>query len=158
MQKKLFMGAILIGFRYTKKSVDPALKSISRQDVYKNKFFGQCSPDWSQLDSDSLANGISILPGWGNYQWNISSNNDSARLYFQQGISMYYSFHIIEAMASFKKAERFDNNNAMIFWAQALSYGPNINDFAYSYTPEAFEASQKAIKLSGNCTAKEKAL
>jgi hypothetical protein len=71
---------------------------------------------------------------------------------------MYYSFHIIEAMASFKKAERFDNNNAMIFWAQALSYGPNINDFAYSYTPEAFEASQKAIKLSGNCTAKEKAL
>jgi tetratricopeptide (TPR) repeat protein len=118
----------------------------------------QCSPDWNNLNSDSLANGISILQGWGNYQWQISSKSDSARLYFQQGISMYYSFHIIEAMASFKKAEKFDNTNAMIWWAQALAYGPNINDFAYSSTPEAFSAAQKAVSLSANSTAKEKAL
>jgi tetratricopeptide (TPR) repeat protein len=147
MQKKLFIAATITGllflfaFRYTQKAVEPKLKFISRQEVFKNKFLVQCTPDWNHLDSDSLANGISILPGWGNYQWAISSNSDSARLYFQQGINMYYSFHI-----------------AMIFWAQALSYGPNINDFAYSYTPEAFEASRKAIALSGNCTAKEKGL
>ncbi|MEP7142409.1 MAG: hypothetical protein ABI707_06050 [Ferruginibacter sp.] len=164
MQKKIFIAAAFIGllllyaFRYTQKPVHPELKSISRQDVFKNKFFIQCSPDWNHLNSDSLANGISILQGWGNYQWDIVSKSDSARLYFQQGINMYYSFHIIEAMASFKKAEQFDTSNAMIFWAQALAYGPNINDFAYSYTPEAFAVAQKAISLSANCSAKEKAL
>jgi hypothetical protein len=88
MQKKLFMGATIIGlfflfaFRYTKKTAEPALKFISRQEVFKNKFLLQCTPDWNHLDSDSLANGISILPGWGNYQWNISSNNDQCQVIF----------------------------------------------------------------------------
>ena len=52
----------------------------------------------------------------------------------------------------------FDDNNAMINWAQALAYGPNINDFAYAATPEAFAAAQKALSLKDNCTPKEKAL
>ncbi|MEP7107510.1 MAG: hypothetical protein ABI760_05995 [Ferruginibacter sp.] len=164
MQKKLLFAATLLGliflfaFRFNKKPARVNLKFASRQEVYQKKIFIQCSPDWGQLNSDSLAKGISILHGWGNYQWNIESKSDSARLYFQQGINMYYAFHIIEAMASFKKAEQFDNTAAMIFWAQALSYGPNINDFAYSYTPEAFAAAQKAISLSANCTPKEKLL
>lgn len=150
--------ALLFAFRYKQKPYLENLKFISRQEAFKNKFIVQCSPDWNHLNSDSLANGITILKGWGNYQWPISSKSDSARLYFQQGINMYYSFHIIEAMASFKKAEKFDDANAMIYWAQALAYGPNINDFAYSSTPEAFTAAQKAVSLSANCTQKEKAL
>ncbi len=150
--------ALVFAFRYKQKPYLENLKFISRQEAFKNKFIVQCSPDWNHLNIDSLANGITILKGWGNYQWNISSKSDSARLYFQQGINMYYSFHIIEAMASFKKAEKFDNTNAMIYWAQALAYGPNINDFAYSSTPEAFTTAQKAVSLSANCTTKEKAL
>lgn len=71
---------------------------------------------------------------------------------------MYFAFHIIEAMASFKKAQQFDSNNAMIYWAQALAYGPNINDFAYAATPDAFAAAQKALLLKTNCTPKEKEL
>lgn len=164
MQQKILLGTAIIGllflfaFRSNQSSGVGKLKYISRQEVYKNKFMVQCSPDWNQLNSDSLAAGIVILNGWGNYQWQISSKSDSARLYFQQGINMYYSFHIIEAMASFKKAEKFDNTNAMIYWAQALAYGPNINDFEYSATPAAFAAVQKAIVLSKICTEKEKAL
>ena len=164
MQKKIFIPAAFIGllllyaFRYTQKPRHSKLKYISRQEAFQNKFMVQCSPNWNYLNSDSLAKGITILPGWGNYEWHIASKSDSARLYFQQGINMYYSFHIIEAMASFKKAEQFDNTNAMIFWGQALAFGPNINDFAYSYTPEAFAAAQKAISLSGDYTAKEKGL
>ncbi len=154
-----FMGLLLLfAFHYKQKTSDSKPKLISRQEIFKNKFTIQCSPDWNYLNTDSLAKGIIILKGWGNYQWNIASKSDSARLYFQQGINMYYSFHIIEAMASFKKAEKFDNGNAMIYWAQALAYGPNINDFAYSSTPEAFAAAQKAIALSANCTEKEKVL
>lgn len=164
MKKLLFIATVviaflfLISFRYTKKNANPPLKFISRSEFYKNKFVMQCSPDWNLLNSDSLSKGMSILKGWGNYQWKISSESDSARLFFQQGMNMYFSFHIIEAMASFKKAEQFDEKNAMIFWAEALSYGPNINDFAYSATPEAFAAAQKAISLSNNCTTREKVL
>ncbi len=162
MSRKIFFGATLFallltaGFRYTIQTDEP--KQISREAVYKHRQIIQCSPDWTQLNEDSLANGIGVLPGWGSYRWNIVTQSDSARFYFNQGINMYYAFHIIEAMASFKKAERFDNNNAMISWAQALAYGPNINDFAYAATPEAFAAAQKALSLKDNCTPKEKAL
>jgi len=105
-----------------------------------------------------MANHMGVLPGWGNYQWKINSKADSAKFYFTQGINMYYAFHIIEAMASFKKAAIYDNNNAMLYWAQALAYGPNINDIEYAATPEAFAAAQKAFALKGSCTAKEQAL
>jgi hypothetical protein len=71
---------------------------------------------------------------------------------------MYYAFHIIESMASFKKAALFDNNCAMIYWAQALAYGPNINDFEYAATPDAFAAAQKAVALKKAATPKEQAL
>ena len=164
MQKKILFAAgftvllFLFAFKYLPSSHARPLKFISREEALRNKFIAQCSPDWNQLNSDSLAKGISILKGWGNYQWPIVSVSDSARLYFQQGISMYYSFHIIEAMASFKKAAQFDSTNAMICWAQALTYGPNINDYSYSAMPAALLAAQKAMALSGNCTAKEKAL
>ncbi|MEO6358736.1 MAG: hypothetical protein ABIU77_08590 [Ferruginibacter sp.] len=164
MEKKLLLAITFTGllflsaFKYLPHPVASQPKFISRQEALKNIFIAQCSPDWNHLNSDSLATGIHILNGWGNYQWPISSRNDSARLFFQQGVNMYYSFHIIEAMASFKKAAQFDNTNAMIWWAQALAYGPNINDYAYSATPEAFAAAQKAMALSDGCTAKEKAL
>ncbi len=163
MNKYIFIISVcglLSLFAFTKKhkAVSNQPTHISRQEAYGNKYVMQCSPDWSQINSDSLASGITILPGWGNYKWNISTTRDSAGLYFQQGISMYYSFHIIEAMGSFKKAEQFETGNAMIYWAQALCYGPNINDYEYSYTPEAYAAAQKAVELSANCSPKEKAL
>ena len=164
MSRKIFfvvsVTALLLiaGFSYTKENTRQQVLQISRAAFYKHRQIIQCSPDWTQLNADSLANGIGILPGWGKYRWNISAKKDSARFYFNQGINMYYAFHIIEAMASFKKAQQFDSNNAIIYWGQALAYGPNINDFAYAATPEAFAAAQKALALKNNCTAKEKAL
>ncbi len=143
-------------FSESKKEINPA--RIPAELILKGKQIIQCSPDWASIDEDSLANGISVLPGWGNYVWTITSKNDSARFYFNQGINLYYAFHIIEAMASFKKAQLFDDNSAMIYWAQALAYGPNINDFAYAATPEAYAAAQKAEALKAGCTEKEKAL
>lgn len=162
MGSKIIAASILIavffltGFRHT--ITTKAVQTISREAVLKGKSIIQCSPDWSQLNSDSLAKEIGVLPGWGNYRWNISTKNDSAQFYFNQGINLYYAFHIIEAMASFKKAQLFDSSAAMIYWAQALAYGPNINDFVYSMAPAAFTAAKKAIALKNNCTEKEKAL
>ena len=112
---------ILLSFtnnRSTRSATDfvPAvsIQAVPRVEIYKNRQILSCSPDWASLNMDSMVATITVLPGWGNYEWPIQSSSDSARLYFQQGISMYYSFHIIEAMASFKKAGLFDDQNAMI--------------------------------------------
>ncbi|GAB3995071.1 hypothetical protein GCM10028807_34240 [Spirosoma daeguense] len=76
-----------------------------------------------------LENGKFIvpLPGWGNYSYTISTRVDSAQFYFNQGLTMYYSYHMKEAMASFKEAARFDSTAAMAWWGQALAGGPYYN-------------------------------
>ena len=127
-------------------------------DSYGEKKIISCSPDWDKLKAWIDETDIPLLPGSGNHQWNIYTKNDSAQFYFNQGINTYYGFHIIEAMASFKKAARFDSSSAVIYWAQALAYGPNINNVGYAASPDALVAVGKAISLSGKSSAKEKLL
>jgi hypothetical protein len=83
------------------------------------------------------------MPGAGSHHWKIRTSSDSAQFYFDQGMNMYYGFHIIESMASFKKAALFDPQNPMVWWAQALALGPNINDVGYAASPAALEAVKK---------------
>ena len=128
------------------------------RDSYREKNIISCSPDWNKLKTWIEEVDIPHLPGSGNLKWTIATSSDSAQFYFNQGINTYYGFHIIEAMASFKKAAKFDSTSAMIQWAQALAYGPNINDLGYAASPEALVATDKAAKLSGSSTAKEKIL
>ena len=118
----------------------------------------RCSPDWLELADWLEESDIPPIPGAGIYKWKISTLNDSAQFYFNQGINMYYSFHIIEAMASFKKAKRFDPECAMIFWAEALTYGPNINDFGYRASPDALASINNANKFAERLSPFEKAL
>lgn len=75
---------------------------------------------------------ITLLPGWGNHSYGISTQSDSAQIYFNQGLSMYYSYHSREAVASFKEAAKFDSSCAMAYWGQALAMGPSYN-FGYMY-------------------------
>jgi tetratricopeptide (TPR) repeat protein len=117
-----------------------------------------CRPSWEEIDKLLEEAEIPPIPGAGAYTWKISTQHDSAQYYFNQGINMYYAFHIIESMASFKKAAKFDPSSAMLQWAQALAYGPNINDLGYAASPEAITTSRKAEKLSGGSSAKEKML
>jgi len=126
--------------------------------VFKNKTIIRCGTDWEALKSWLEETDIPPMPGAGIYQWKISTTSDSAQFYFNQGINMYYGFHIIEAMASFKKAAKFDAECAAIHWAQALTYGPNINDYGYRASPEALNALNKATQFSNRATAFEKEL
>lgn len=125
---------------------------------YKKRNIVSCSPDWNKLKTWIGEIDIPPMPGSGELKWTISTTNDSAQFYFNQGINTYYGFHIIEAMASFKKAARFDSSATMIWWAQALAYGPNINDVGYAASPDALAAVEKAVNLSANATEKEKLL
>ncbi|OSZ77866.1 hypothetical protein CAP36_16050 [Chitinophagaceae bacterium IBVUCB2] len=142
-----------------------SIKSSTKEKVYlaaspdykRLKTIG-CSPDWDELKEWLEETDIPPMPGAGNYKWKISTTNDSAQFYFNQGINMYYSFHIIEAMASFKKAAKFDPNCAMLYWAQALAYGPNINDLGYAASPEALAATAKAKQLASTASNVENAM
>jgi len=149
-----FISALSI-FAFTHTKIFPKKFDV---DAYKAKALIRCSPDWSTLSAMLDEMDIPPMPDAGIYKWKIETTNDSAQFYFNQGINMYYGFHIIEALASFKKAAKFDADNPLIWWAQALSYGPNINDVGYSVASEALEAVQKAIAFSTNAPAMEKAL
>ena len=131
---------------------------LSAIQDYKKRNIISCSPDWNELRKWMDEVDIPPMPGSGELKWSISTNNDSAQFYFNQGINTYYGFHIIEAKASFKKAAKFDSSSAMIYWAQALAEGPNINDVGYAASPDALAAVEKAISLSANATDKEKLL
>jgi len=108
---------------------------------------------------DDATGDIPPLPGWGNYTWKITTADDSAQYYFNQGINMYYAFHIIESTASFEKAIRFDSTCAMAWYGKALSLGPNINyGNGYRSPTEAWQSATKSLQLYTNCTALEKGL
>lgn len=136
----------------------PAVGSGESLEAYKSANLIRCTPDWDALREVLEESDIPPIPGSGNYKWGISTSSDSAQFYFNQGINMYYGFHIIEAMASFKKASRFDPECALLYWAQALAYGPNINDYGYRASPDALAATEKARSLKGKASPFEQAL
>ncbi|MEJ5962192.1 tetratricopeptide repeat protein [Pedobacter immunditicola] len=115
-----------------------------------------CAAIYNPADS---ALEIPALKGWGDYHFKISTESDSAQYYFDQGLSMYYAFHNIEAIASFAKATRFDPQCAMAWYGKALALGPTINHSnSYQAPAEALEAAVKSRDLMGGCTEVEKDL
>ncbi len=150
----------LMGYTRIKKIPVSIDKAAFAKVILKKKFSTiSCTPDWTTYHLTKLEIQQMIpLPGTGSHVWKISTKNDSAQFYFNQGINLYYGFHIIEALPSFKKAQTFDPNCAMLYWAEALAYGPNINDLGYAASPDALIATKKAKEFENNSSLKEKAL
>src|SRR5687767_1848913 len=148
MKRRLFiltvlaLGTALLAFTIRQTVATGVKMPVGQQGLNKTRVIG-CSPNWEFLEEWLSETEIPPIPGAGSYKWKISTKNDSAQFYFNQGINMYYSFHIIESMSSFKKATRFDPESPMLYWAQALAYGPNINDIGYAASPEALRAVDK---------------
>ncbi|MCO4294325.1 hypothetical protein NF867_15795 [Solitalea sp. MAHUQ-68] len=66
-----------------------------------------------------------LLGGW-DFHLPISTKSDSAQLYFDQGLVLYYSFHNQEAKASFQKAQTFDASCSMLYWGEAMCHGEYV--------------------------------
>jgi hypothetical protein len=135
--------AIALAMAFSFDSNNNYKNSSIRNFSKRNAIIG-CSPDWTLLNAWIEDVEIPPMPGSGDLKWAIETKHDSAQFYFNQGINTYYGFHIIEAKASFKKAAKFDSTSAMIYWAQALAEGPNINDVGYAASPDALTAVNKA--------------
>ena len=150
----------LMGYTHIKKTNDTIDKNAYARILFKKRATTiSCSPDWTTYHLTKFEIQQMVpLPGTGSHQWKISTKNDSAQFYFNQGINLYYGFHIIEALPSFKKAQTFDPDCAMLYWGEALAYGPNINDFGYAASPDALAAIKKTSEFIIHASLKEKDL
>ncbi|HMH22802.1 MAG TPA: hypothetical protein VK563_13540, partial [Puia sp.] len=99
-----------------------------------------------------------VFPGWGHYSYGISTRSDSAQLYFNQGLNLYYSYHLTESIASFKEATRFDSSCAMAWWGQALAMGPYYNNYYYKMPVSVLPVIRQMNRFAAAASAKEKDL
>jgi tetratricopeptide (TPR) repeat protein len=114
-----------------------------------------CAPPLLTLRPDINGKFIPPLPGLGKHTYTISTRQDSTQFYFNQGINFYYSYHLREALASFKEASRFDSSSAMAYWGQALSMGPYYNAYTYKMKSGVPAALASMNRHRDNATAKE---
>lgn len=155
------MILLLMGYTKINHSTSPQIDKKAYRAVKQKMILGylRCSPDWSNYTiTNEEVQQMGPLPGTGSHIWKISTCSDSAQFYFNQGVNLYYGFHIIEALPSFKKALIFDSTSAMLYWAVALAYGPNINDVTYVESKDALLAVSKAREFMNSASVKEREL
>ena len=116
----VFVAASKSFYRHT-----PFPPLVEKHDVIS------CGFPVTDITADDNGKFICVLPGWGHYNYAVTTSNDSTQIYFNQGLSFYYGYHFREALASFKEATRFDKSCAMAYWGQALAMGPYYNNYYY---------------------------
>ena len=100
-----------------------------------------------------------LWPGLGAVSYKITTANDRAQAYFDQGLRLAYAFNHGEAQRAFRMAQKLDPDCAMCFWGEALVLGPNINlPMQEDAIAPAYAAAQKAKALAGKASPREQAL
>lgn len=95
----------------------------------------------------------------GPHEFTVSTQSDSAQLFFNQGINLAYAFNHAESRRAFQEAARLDPELAIAYWGQALVLGPNINAMMEpNEEPQALALTQKAKSLMNKASTKEQAL
>src|SRR6186713_428160 len=97
--------------------------------------------------------------GLGTFARPISSTNQEAQAFFNQGFQMMYAFAKPEAVRSFREAWKRDPNCAICYWGEAWAWGSYLNaPMTSDEAPHAYAAIQKAKSLIANADVKERAL
>src|SRR5262245_21921733 len=78
--------------------------------------------------SSGAAAGFPLLPELQGQHLAITTRSAEAQRYFDQGLTLYWSFDHEEAQRSFARAAELDATSAMPHWGIALSLGPHINN------------------------------
>ena len=100
-----------------------------------------------------------IWAGLGSVTYKITTANERAQAYFDQGLRLAYAFNHGEAQRAFRVAQKLDPDCAMCFWGEALVLGPNINlPMQEDAIAPAFAAAQKAKALAAKAGPREQAL
>ena len=111
-------------------------------------------------DVDTTQQISPLFENLGNLNLTISTNNERAQTFFNQGLKLTYAFNHAEAHRSFMEASRLDPESAMTYWGQAYALGPNINDpLPDDERKNKYnEAMEKATKYAAKASPKEQAL
>jgi tetratricopeptide (TPR) repeat protein len=97
--------------------------------------------------------------GLGSITYKVTTANERAQAYFDQGLRLAYAFNHGEAQRAFRMAQKLDPDCAMCFWGEALVLGPNINlPMPEEAVAPAYAAAQKATALAGKASPREQAL
>jgi tetratricopeptide (TPR) repeat protein len=99
-----------------------------------------------------------MLTGLGDYHFVVTTKVPRSQMFFDQGYRLTLGFNHSEALRAFKEAARLDPDNAMAYWGWALVLGPNLNlPMQESVVEQAYNAMQKAVRLRGQVSARERA-
>jgi tetratricopeptide (TPR) repeat protein len=102
---------------------------------------------------------VPLYTNMGHWHRTIHTNSAKAQRYFDQGLTLVYSFNHEEAERAFREGARLDPNCAACWWGVALSLGPHINVPAVPpRTHAAFEAIHNAQALAAGATPVEREL
>ncbi len=133
------------------------MKSYNRRLIYLSACIGIALASCTDRAAESQARLAPLLEGMGTLHHAISTKNELAQRYFNQGLTLSYAFNHKEAERAFREAARLDPNCAMAYWGAALVLGPNINAaMDPAEVPNAFAAIQKAQALAANASEKER--
>jgi len=99
-----------------------------------------------------------VLEGLGEHHHTVTTGDERAQLFFDQGLKLTYGFNHQEALRAFKEAARLDPDCAMAYWGWALVLGPNLNlPMRPEVVEQAYEAMQSAVALKDKVTPAERA-
>ncbi len=92
----------------------------------------------------------------GDFERPISSNNEMAQKYFNQGFQMMYAFTKEDGARAFREAWKNDPNCAICYWGEAWAWGSYLNGkMRAAESPRAYVAIQKAKELADQGYASE---
>ncbi|MHB8214923.1 MAG: tetratricopeptide repeat protein [Candidatus Sulfotelmatobacter sp.] len=101
---------------------------------------------------------VALVTGLGDLHHPVSTKNQQAQQFFDQGLRFIYAFNHDEAAHSFQHAAELDPKLAMAYWGVAEAVGPNYNDPADpDRYKQAHNAVQKAVDLSEEASTSDQA-
>lgn len=150
--KYLFLVPLLITAIACKK------ETVQQQDITTPSKI-RCSPPLTDAEWYTSNTPAPLFEKMDVLKYPITTKSEEAQKYFNQGLLLAYAFNHAEAARSFYHATRLDPTCAMCYWGYAYVLGPNYNaGMEPDNYQRAYDAIQKAVELSANATAKEKAL
>jgi tetratricopeptide (TPR) repeat protein len=97
--------------------------------------------------------------GLGELHWPVSTKDQKAQAFFDQGMKYVYAFNHEKAVSSFNEASKLDPELAIAYWGAALALGPNINlDVDPDREKQAYDAIHQAEAHLKHSSDKERAL
>ena len=94
----------------------------------------------------------------GDHHHPISTDNEKAQAYFDQGFRLMYAFGKEDAVRSFREAWRNDPDCAICYWGEAWAWGSYLNGPMRPFeAPHAYAAMQEAVARIDGASEKERA-